>query len=435
MESDPEGARLRDVQDVDDREHGEIVELIEPLRRYVAARVPQQADRDDVVQEALVRIMELGPEAAPTSSLGYAIVVARHLIADRYRESSQLREHAHRLIDLRSPRGPEQVLVDHEEQQALRSALAGVPGPQRELLMQHVLDQRPVAELVAGQDRSDGSRAAQLARTRARLRLDYVLALRAITLPTARCRPILLALSARDTRRQVALRAGQHLLTCATCAEVAPALLQRRRALAAVLPWLGLGPLLGLLRRRLSQAPIQTAAAMTAVVVTAAGTGGVVWVTSAAHPASPGRAVSAPEVTSSAPRSAPATSAGAARLVQVDSRETVTAQAGELRSLAGRKVSAVAMPVLAVPANEGFWIGDATSGRVWVQLRTHGAESQVTVKPGDLVTFTATVEVNARGFTRQVGVDAAEGAAQLDREGAHLSVTTTALHVRTRKHS
>ncbi len=111
---------------------------------------------------------------------------------------------------------------------------------------------------------------------------------------------------------------------------------------------------------------------------------------SRSHQASRALATSTPAVTASATPSAPAAPAGTARLVQVNNQEDVTAQAGDLRSLAGRKVSAEAMPVIAVPADEGFWIADSTSGRVWVQLDTHGGESKATVKSGDLVTFTAT---------------------------------------------
>lgn len=427
MESDPEHLTAAGQVDLAGAgTHSEVVDLIEPLRRYVRARVPQEADREDVVQETLTRVLELGREPALTSSLGYAIVVARHLIADRSRESVRFREQAHRLVEVRHAPGPEPIVLAREDEQALRAALASLPQAQRDLLMQHVLDERPVAELSG--DRSEGSRAAQLARTRTRLRLDYVLALRAITLPTARCRPVLLALSARDTRRQLALRAGQHLLTCAPCAEVAPALLKRRRGLAAVLPWLGLGPLLALLRRWLTQAPLQSAAAMTAVVA-AAGTGGVVWAHTVADRPPAARAIPVPAVT------APASPSVSARLFQVGDRRAVSGRDGALTALAGRKVSGLGVPVVAVPADEGFWIADATGGRVWVQLDTHGGESKVSVKAGDTVTFTATVVLNDDRFARRVGVDAAEGAALLTREGAHLSLSSSALQVRPRKQS
>jgi hypothetical protein len=41
--------------------------------------------------------------------------------------------------------------------------------------------------------------------------------LRRVELPTARCQPVLLALSAGDRRRQLALDAGGHLMQCPTC--------------------------------------------------------------------------------------------------------------------------------------------------------------------------------------------------------------------------
>jgi serine/threonine-protein kinase RsbT len=49
-----------------------------------------------------------------------------------------------------------------------------------------------------GQAVDPGAVRIQLARTRARLGLDYLLALRRVELPTARCRPALLALAARQ---------------------------------------------------------------------------------------------------------------------------------------------------------------------------------------------------------------------------------------------
>ena len=78
--------------------------------------------------------------------------------------------------------------------------------------------------------------AAQLARARAKLRINYLLAIRAIDLPTDRCQSVLNALSAGDRRRQRALDAGGHLLDCKVCAALSNPLTERRRALAGFLP-------------------------------------------------------------------------------------------------------------------------------------------------------------------------------------------------------
>jgi hypothetical protein len=67
-------------------------------------------------------------------------------------------------------------------------------------------------------------------------RLEYLLALRRVKLPTPRCRPVLLALSTGDKRRQAATHSSTHLLHCPTCASLSDPLLRRRRPLAALLP-------------------------------------------------------------------------------------------------------------------------------------------------------------------------------------------------------
>jgi anti-sigma regulatory factor (Ser/Thr protein kinase) len=72
--------------------------------------------------------------------------------------------------------------------------------------------------------------AAQLNRTRARLRVEYLLALDDVELPTDRCRAVLYALSGGDRRRQREVDAGRHLLECEVCARLSEPLLERRPA-------------------------------------------------------------------------------------------------------------------------------------------------------------------------------------------------------------
>ena len=72
-----------------------------------------------------------------------------------------------------------------------------------------------------------GAVAAQLNRTRARLRVEYLLALQDAEPPTGRCRPVLFALSIGDRRRQREVDAARHLLECDFCAELSLPLLQR----------------------------------------------------------------------------------------------------------------------------------------------------------------------------------------------------------------
>jgi RNA polymerase sigma factor (sigma-70 family) len=249
--------------------HEEITEVIAPLRRYVGAHVSSRDDRDDVVQETLSRVIAAQPRLDPGVALAYSIVVARHVMADKATHEARARANTHRMIDLTQPVRPEDVVVLGEEQAALRGALQEIAPAQREALLAHVLNDEPVSAIAADTGVSSGAVGAQLARTRARLRVEYVLALRGVDLPTGRCMPVLLALSGGDTRRQEVLRAGHHLLTCHACSSVSEPLLRRRSALAGILPWLGLGPLLGFLQRFIRNSPGQAAAATGAGTVAA----------------------------------------------------------------------------------------------------------------------------------------------------------------------
>jgi serine/threonine-protein kinase RsbT len=69
--------------------------------------------------------------------------------------------------------------------------------------------------------------AAQLNRTRARLRVEYLLALEQVDPPTDRCRPVLFALSSGDRRRQREVDAAGHVLQCSVCARLSGPLTAR----------------------------------------------------------------------------------------------------------------------------------------------------------------------------------------------------------------
>ena len=85
------------------------------------------------------------------------------------------------------------------------------------------------------------------------------------------------------------------------------------------------------------------------------------------------------------PAAPPAPSASVAPPASVDATliapdGPVLPRAAELRELTGRQVRARGVRVLAVPADEGFWVGDGADQRVWVQLRTRG-ESPERIRP------------------------------------------------------
>src|SRR5215210_4492010 len=186
--------------------HDDVLELSPLLRRVIAARVREGQVVEDLVQETLTRVMAARRRLEPRTLAPYAVVTARNLTRSMATSEDRSRRHAHRLIDLREP-----VL------------------PEEEALLAHEVEGLDTTTLAASRDSTPGAVAAQLSRARARLRVEYLLELEQTEPPTARCRPVLLALSAADRRRQRDLDAGGHLLACAWCARLSEPLLDRRR--------------------------------------------------------------------------------------------------------------------------------------------------------------------------------------------------------------
>lgn len=104
---------------------------------------------------------------------------------------------------------------------------------------------------------------------------------------------------------------------------------------------------------------------------------------------------------------------------------------GSLATRAGQQVTGDGVLVESVPADEGFWVGISVTDRIWVQIEGAG-ESPYRVRPGDRVSFTGQLVANPEGFASQSGVDAAEGAEQLDRQAAHITVPQADLRLMAR---
>jgi len=404
----------------------DLVDLTGPLRRYVASLVRDQHDVDDVVQETLIRMWEVTQRLEVETLSAYAFTVARNIVLTRARSESTARRHMPKLLDLNEPVRPDESAVTAEARHALASALASLAPERRAALVARDMHRRPLAELAEQQNVTPNVLASQLHRTRALLRLDYLLALRRVTLPTTSCRPVLLAISAGNRRQQTVLKAGDHLATCRTCAELAPPLISRDRALAGLVPWLPLGAMHGKIEgliRRHPRSSISTVAAAT--VLAAAGVTAAV--TSAPAPAPPPAAVAAPTTTETTAAPTPAPSAlNAVPNVTVDAQPLV-AEPSRLAAVAGRGANAVSARVQAVPADEGFWVGK-DDARIWVQF-VGSAESPVQVKVGQLLTFTAQVTANTPSFLSRVGLDVDGGRAELERDGFHLQVDSRAVRV------
>lgn len=381
----------------------------------VAARLPAPGDVDDVddvVQETAARLWEVRWRLGREEMLGYGIVVARNLVSSKERTEEMARRHAPRLTEADATAGPSEGVLLTEEHAAVRAALDSLRAEDRDLLLEHEVAGTGLGKIAADHGTSSGTVAARLARARARLRVQHLLAYRRVTLPTPRCRPVLEALSLGDRSRQRALHGGEHLLVCPACADLAEPLLRRDRSLTVLAPFalLLLLPGKAWAWARANPLPatgtaLGAGAAAVAIAVVAAPT--------EAPPAAAPRAEASPSGT------AAVLSIGGVPILP-------TSGVGSLGRYAGRTATATGAPVHAVTADEGFWIGSAPGRRVWVQLTGPG-ESPQTIRPGARVTFTG--RISAAGGRLPAGMDP-DDAAEVRRAGGYLLVSPAALTVR-----
>jgi RNA polymerase sigma factor (sigma-70 family) len=374
-------------------EQGDIALVRESVSRFVRSR-PDADDEEDVVQEAMTRLLENRSRLEPAAWEAYAVVSARNLLLDRHRASAVSRRHRHRLHEPDLTDSPEEQVLTQEEHSAVRRALTTLPPEDAELLQdRYGTGEAPVRTV-------PGPVVNRLARARSRLRLAYLLEHTGVELPTDRCRPVLEAVSSGDRRRQERLGAARHVTVCRVCATYAPVLVTRRRALAAVHPlaWIGAASVAVWAAAR--RHPVSGTAA---VAVALAGVAAV------------GTAVDGPD--------APP------RLPAAQERAVVTVADRPLREASQLgPASAVEVEVQDVPADEGFWV--ASGGRrVWVQLVGAG-ESSAAVRPGDRVSFEGRAVPVPAGFAARAGLTPAEGAGELERAGVLVEVPRTRLVVR-----
>ena len=205
----------------------DVAALIPMVRRIVAARVPDAATVDDLVQETLVRVLAAAGRVEPGMLEPYAIVTARNVVANLWREQDRHRRNQHRIVDLLPSEDVDDSLVAGEERSAVMQALTRLSERERETLLAHEVAGQDTRSLAGELGSTAGAVAAQLNRTRARLRVEYLLALEHAEPPTDRCRPTLLAVSSGDRRRQREVGAGRHLLECDLCARLSLPLTER----------------------------------------------------------------------------------------------------------------------------------------------------------------------------------------------------------------
>jgi len=204
-----------------------VAALLPMVRRVVGARVKDVTLAEDLVQETLARVLAAAERVDSDMLEPYAIVTARNLIASTWEEKDRHRRNQHRVVDLRPAQAPDESLLAREEQEAVAEALGRLSERERSTLLAHEVAGRDTHSLAEELGSSAGAVAAQLNRTRARLRVEYLLALEKTEPPTDRCRPVLLAISGGDRRRQREVGAARHLLECDLCARLSEPLMQR----------------------------------------------------------------------------------------------------------------------------------------------------------------------------------------------------------------
>lgn len=228
-----EGVAVSVAEAPDQRPEGAVIELAPLVRRVIAARVVDRAAVDDLVQETLVRVLAARPRLEDTALAPYAVVIARNLVNSKAKHEIRAKEYAHRLVEKDIEHGPEEELLEREDGRAVVQALSRLSPRERDALIEHELAGTDTGSLAAATGTTAGAVAAQLSRTRAKLRVEYLLALQGQEPPGDRCRPVLLALSAGDRRRQREVDVGGHLLECSYCAAVSQSLLDRRPGVLA----------------------------------------------------------------------------------------------------------------------------------------------------------------------------------------------------------
>jgi RNA polymerase sigma factor (sigma-70 family) len=373
----------------------DLADLAVVVRRVVGARVRDVHLVEDLTQETLVHVAAADPRLDPDARAAYAIVTARNVVVSHARSSAMHDRHAHRLVDYTSLTGPEELTLQREESDALTTALQQLDADDRDLLLRHEAHGDSIELLAAEHATTGGAVAMRLARARATLRLEFLLAFRRLELPTQRCRPVLLALSAGDRRRQQTLGAAAHLLRCSTCAQLAEPVTERRRGLAG---WF-LVPAGEALRRaarslRHNHLTQVTAAALTAVAVATI----LIMTRPANNPPvaapRPVAAAQAPIPTTAATTTTPSTTTPPPAPATAPPNLTCPPpapldQLDPTTTPPGCPIAATTLAVTDVPADEAFWATTANGANVWVQLVGHG-ESPINIVAGAHVAISGT---------------------------------------------
>ena len=373
---------------------------LEPLvRRVIGARVADPPTVEDLTQETLARMLVARRRLDPSALGPYAIVTARNLVRSWARTEKRHQRLSPGLVDARRPVDPQEQAMEAEDRRVLAAALDQLSPADRDALVAHDVEGVSTGALAGQLGTSPGAVTVRLVRARARLRVEYLLGLRRVELPTPACKPVLLAVSGGDKRRQCALGVGDHLVACPPCAALTEALLQRRRPLAALWLALGLERAVAWLRRQSREHPAQTAGAGAMAVAAVA----LIVLSVIDQPSRPVLFV---------PGDPPIELAGDKPLAPYE----------------GREVRAEGVTVESVPTNEGFWVGTSRADRIWVDLDGGGPVSKP-VTAGQPVSFVGELVANHDQLPVDLGLSVPDDIAQLESQGFHISISEETLQL------
>jgi RNA polymerase sigma factor (sigma-70 family) len=383
---------------------------VEPvIRRVVTARAVNPADIDDLVQDCLERLLIARERLAPEAILPYAVVTARNLVSSHAKSAMRHAAAAPRILDTTEPDRPEEMVLAGEARRAMTVALAQLSPSERDDILGYY-NGGPALDGNAKETR--GALRVRMSRTRAKLRLEYLLAFRHLELPTPLCRSVLLAISAGDRRRQREFSAAQHLLDCETCATLSEPLDRRSAALTAITVPVGLVTWAATKARAHPVHAVSVTAGSAAAIAAA-----VLLVPSPVPPV---------HAQVSSPAARPSPPAVISHL-SVDGRPVRDTQVEQsIRSVIGDAVDASGVNVVTTVTRNGFWVGSA-GARILVELV--GPLRPLRIHAGDRVRFTGTVVANPPSYPASTGLTDSGDARLLARQGAHITVSTATISV------
>ena len=200
------------------------------IGRALSARGADQHTVEDITQESFARLLPILGRLGADARLPWLLVTANNLFTDQHRRASTARRNRSELIELNlQPAQPHQVFQMRQVTDAVRRVIDNLDQIDRSYFLSHA-DGVSVTDLAESVSTTPQALSARMYRTRARMRLDYLLAIDQVTLTDPLCRRVLLAFSAADRRKQKALGADDPLDRCSLCADLARRLIVRSSA-------------------------------------------------------------------------------------------------------------------------------------------------------------------------------------------------------------